>query len=100
MNALTAGNTKFELGFQSMLYQPANTAISSQGGEGTEQGGEGGKRKSEKGRESCPPQALSTQCNLPPLSLRPSPSPLSFFTPGTQIISSLSSTQVLAKHVT
>ena len=100
MNGLTAGNTKFELGFQSMLYQPANTAVSSQGGGGTEQGGEGGKRESEKGRESCPPQALSTQCNLPPLSLRPSPSPLSFFTPGTQIVSSLSSTQVLAKRVT
>ena len=83
-----------------MLYQPANTAISSQGGGGTEQGVEGGKRESEKGRESCPPQALSTQCNLPPLSLRPSPSPISFFTPGTQIISSLSSTQVLAKRVT
>ena len=83
-----------------MLYRPANTAVSSQGGRGTEQGGEGGKRESEMGRESCPPQALSTQCNLPPLSLRPSPSPLSFFTPGTQIVSSLSSTQVLAKRVT
>lgn len=54
------------MGFQSTLYQPANTAVSSQGGGGGEQGGEGGKRESEKGRESCPPQALSTQCNLPP----------------------------------
>ena len=73
--------------FSPRYISPANTAVSSQGGGGGEQGGEEGKRESEKGRESCLPQALSTQCNLPPLSLRPSPSPLLRL-------------QVLAKRVT